>query len=509
MNVAQNAMLIQDIEQCGESFRFFVEQAWHVLEPATPFVPGLHVDAICEHLQAVSQNQIRDLMINVPPGHAKSLLAAVFWPAWVWGPFGHPESRWLTASYKQDLAIRDSTKCRTLIGSEWYQRRWPIQFDSRQDAKERYQNLATGVRVITSVGVGTGERGDYILVDDPTSREQAESDIERKRANDWWSETMYNRVNNLATGHHIVIQQRLHQDDLTGSLLSKSHYVHLMLPQEYEPERACATQIGWKDPRTKAGELLWPARFGPQQVIDLKRELGSYAYSGQYQQRPAPATGGIFKRWWFGFWKPKYMDLKPVEIRLLDGQIRKSRLIDLPDEFDELCQSWDTAFRILNTADFVAGGVWGAKGPKRFLLEQRHGRMEFPDICEAIKLFGKRYPKIRATYIEDAANGSAIISTLRSTVSGIIAVKPEGGKVARAHAVSPAVEAGDVYLPHPAVAPWVNDFIEECAVFPNGTHDDQVDQMTQALLKMKNRTTMPTQPTRISQPPTGDRSWMA
>lgn len=498
--------------QCEQSFQKFVEEAWHVLEPHTRFVPGIHVDAICEHLQAVSEGKIRDLVVNVPPGSAKSLLTCVFWQAWVWGPSNKPETRWITSSYRADLAIRDSVKCRTLIDSRWYQQRWGDRFRiiPGQDQKTRWENNHTGYRIAMGALSGTGERADVVVTDDPQSREQAESDLQRTSANEWWSQTMHNRVNDLATGNHVVIQQRLHEDDLTGHLKAKggSHYEFLVLPEEFEPDFRSETSIGWKDPRTKAGELLWPAKISATDVEDLKLNLGAYAYSGQYQQRPAPATGGIFKRWQFRYWKPKMMEVAPVLQRLADGSMAKIIAEDVPDEFDEMIQSWDTAFRVLDTADFVAGGVWGAKGPKRYLLDQKHGRFEFPEICSAIKLMLRRWPKIKATLIEDAANGSAIISSLRSQIQGVIPIKPLGGKVARAHAISPQVEAGNVYLPHPAVAPWVGEFVEECAKFPNGLHDDQVDQMTQALLRLKTKVTMPSAPF-VPKTPTGERSWMA
>ncbi len=283
------------------SFREFVEQAWHVLEPSTAFVPGMHVDAICDHLQAVTEGRIRDLIINVPPGHAKSLLTAVFWPAWVW--IDKPQTRWVFSAYRADLAMRDSVKCRTLIESEWYQSRWGDRFGLRDDEnqKQRWANDRTGYRVIASVGAGTGERGDVVVIDDPTSVDQAESDTERKTANEWWTGTMSTRLNDLRTGHRVVIMQRLHEDDLTGNLEGRG-YELLMLPQEFEPDRACVTSIGWRDPRTEPGELLWPVKNGAAEIARMKVDLGSYRYAGQYQQRPSPAGGGIFKRFWWRYW---------------------------------------------------------------------------------------------------------------------------------------------------------------------------------------------------------------
>jgi predicted phage terminase large subunit-like protein len=146
-----------------------------------------------------------------------------------------------------------------------------------------------------------------------------------------------------------------------------------------------------------------------------------------------------------------------------------------------MLQSWDMAFKDLNTSDYVVGGVWASKQADRFLLDQKRDRLNFPSTVEAVKAMSEKWPQVSRKLIEDKANGTAVIASLQHKISGLIPVNPEGGKTARAQAVSPQVESGNVYLPHPAVAPWVDGFIEECAVFPNGRHDDQVDQCTQAL----------------------------
>jgi predicted phage terminase large subunit-like protein len=468
-------------EKARRRQREFVEQAWPVLEPSATFVAGLHVDAICLHLQAVTEGRIGDLIINVPPGHAKSLLTCVFWPAWVW--INHPEVRFLFSSHRMDLATRDSVKWRTLIESDWYQSRWGDRFQLRDDQnqKQRFENSRTGYRVVTPVGVGTVERADIVVVDDPTSVDQAESDTERKAANEWWTGTMTTRLNDLRTGHRVVIQQRLHEDDLTGHLLEKGGYELLMLPEEFEPERACSTSIGWRDPRTEPGQLLWPERIGNRELDVIKRNLGSYRYAGQYQQRPSPATGAVYQRWWWRYWKPPGMNLPPVSVRLADGSWQQIEPVERPDEFDQQWQSWDMAFKDLDTSDYVVGQVWAAKGADRFLLDQTRERMSFPQTLDAVKNLTVKWPHAGCKLVEDKANGSAVIATLRHDVAGMIPVNPDGGKAARAQAVSPQVEAGNVYFPHPAIAPWVEAFIDECASFPAGRHDDQVDAMTQAL----------------------------
>ena len=289
---ARNRVAPIEAEKARRHLLEFVVQAWPVLEPATPFVNGIHVEAICEHLQAVTKGRIRNLIINVPPGHAKSLLAAVFWPAWVW--IDSPQTRWLFASYAANLSVRDSLRCRRLIESEWYQQNWGdrYQLTSDQNQKHRFENDHTGYRIATSVGgSATGERADVVVVDDPHSVDQAESEAERRTAVEWFNGTMSTRLNDFATGHKIVIQQRLHEADLTGDLVGKGDFDLLCLPAEFEPERRCSTSIGWTDPRVEAGELLWPEKVTAAHLDGLKVSLGTYRYAGQYQQRPAPAEG--------------------------------------------------------------------------------------------------------------------------------------------------------------------------------------------------------------------------
>jgi predicted phage terminase large subunit-like protein len=409
----------------------------------------------------------------------------VFWPAWVW--ISQPEIRWLFASYAAELSVRDSVRCRRLIESEWYQRRWGQRYQLRgdQNQKHRFENDHTGYRIATSVGgAATGERADVVVVDDPHSVDQAESDAKRQAAVEWFGGTMCTRLNDFTTGHKVVVQQRLHESDVTGDLLAKGGYEHLCLPAEFKPERRCATSI-WTDPRTEAGQLLWPEEVSAEHLAKLKNSLGSYRYAGQYQQRPAP-EGGIFKWAWFRFWQPAHMDLPAVAVRLADGSFRQIPAVALPEEFDTMIQSWDMAFKGNADSDYVVGQVWGTKGADRFLLYQVRERLDMPATKAAVRSVSARYPKATAKLVEDKANGPAVIQELRHEIEGLIEVSPEGGKIARAHAVASTVEAGNVYLPHPATVAWVEDFLEEATAFPHGRHDDQVDAMTQALNRLRH-----------------------
>jgi len=473
-------------EKLRRSLYEFVLQAWPIVEPATPFVNGIHVEAMCQHLQAVSEGKIRNLIINVPPGHAKSLIGAVLWPAWHWT--GRPATRWLFASYSATLSVRDSVRCRRLIESEWYQELFGhiYQLSPDQNEKHRFENNRTGYRIATSVGgTATGERADIVVVDDPHSVDQAESNIPRRTAVEWFNGTMSTRVNDFNTGHIVVIQQRLHEADLTGDLLAKGGYDLLCLPAEFEAERRRTTSIGWTDPRQESGELLWPDKITAAHLQSLQVSLGTYRYAGQYQQRPAPATGGIFQRQWWRYWRPAHMDLPPVLVPMPDGQMVSVEAVPLPEDFDCRTQSWDLAFKDNDSSDYVVGQLWGAKGADRFLLDQHRGRMDMPQTKQAIRAMTEKCPQAGAKLVEDKANGPAVIQELQREISGLIEVTPEGGKLARAHSVAPHIESGNVYLPHPLIRPWVDPFIEEATAFPYGRHDDQVDAMTQALNRLR------------------------
>ena len=222
-------------EMARRSLREFVRQAWHVVEPATPYIPGWHLDAICDHLEAVSRREIRNLLINMPPRHMKSLAVSVFWPCWEWATW--PERKWLFSSYAASLSIRDSLKCRRLIESPWYQANWGDRFQltGDQNAKQRFENNKSGYRLATSVGgTATGEGGDRIVVDDPHNVNEAESDLVRRGVIDWWDQVMSTRLNDPKTGAKVIVMQRVHEADLAGHVLAQGGYEHLCLPAEYE-----------------------------------------------------------------------------------------------------------------------------------------------------------------------------------------------------------------------------------------------------------------------------------
>lgn len=464
-----------DRELARRSLGEFCKMAWNVLEPATPIKWGWALDAMCEHLEAVHNGQIKRLLMNVPPGMMKSLLTGVFFPAWEWGAGGNPSLRYLTTAHKEDLAIRDNLKCRRLISSDWYQERWSVELCGDQNAKKKFENTATGFRESMAFRSLTGSRGDRIIIDDPLSVDDAFSEAALSAAEQTFLEAVPSRVNNQDSAI-IVIMQRLHERDTAGIILSRQlGYEHLMLPMRFEPERRCATCIGFTDPRTEDGELLFPERFSEAQVSEMERTMGSFATAGQLQQRPMPRGGGLFKSDWIQHWDK------------------------LPERFDAAVISWDMTFKESATSDFVVGQVWGRKDGAFYLVDQFRGRWDFVKSLEQFVAAARKYPRITRKLIEDKANGPAIISALKRKVTGIIPITPKESKEARANAVTTLWEARNVYLPPPDRYPWVaQDFIPELLAFPSGAHDDGVDAMTQALNDLNRHSGLHIDPTNLA-----------
>lgn len=447
-------------ELCRRSLAYFAREAWPLVEPGREYIHGWHIDAVCEHLEAVTKGRIRNLLINMPPRHMKSLLVSVFWPVWVWT--FKPETRWLFSSYAESLSMRDSVKCRRIIQSSWYQKRFGylFQLTGDQNEKRRFDNNKTGYRIATSVaGAGTGEGGDVICCDDAHKVGDAGSDAMRESVLEWWDAEMSSRGNDPKTVAKVIVMQRVHEADLAGHVLEQGGYEHLCLPAEYEG-RKIVTSIGWSDPREKIDELLWPERFGPDEIAEAKKRMGSKEAAGQLQQRPAPADGHIVHRDWWQFWK------------------------ELPDDFDKVCLSADLAFKDGEHSDYTVFQIWGRKGANKYLLDQIRARMSFTESLRVIEQLLAKWPSVKASYIEDAANSAALIDTLHSKVSGLIPVKPNGSKLARAQSVSPEIESHNVWLPDPTTHSFVNDFIEEWATFPFSRNDDQVDACSLAFSKL-------------------------
>jgi len=444
-----------DRELASRSLAEFVGMAWHVIEPNQEYVHGWHIDALSEHLEAVSNGQITRLLINIPPGTMKSMECGVFWPAWEWGPLGRASIRFIGASHEEGLATRDNRRMRSLVQSQWYQERWPIRLLGDQNVKTYFENEDTGWRQSCPVKSMTGKRGDRVLWDDPHSVEAALSAAERETALRVFKETLPTRLNNPDSSAIVIVMQRLHEQDVSGLIISNLKeygYEHLCLPMEFEPKRKCYTSIGFEDPRTEEGELLFPERF-PRHVVERdKVVMGSYAYSGQMQQSPTPRGGGFFA------WEN--LEIKDV---IPDNQLVK------------VVRYWDKA----GTKD---GGAYTA-GVK--IASLRDGSYAVLDVVRGQWQAFQREKVIKQTAQADGLDvtvwveqepGSGGKESAESTIKNLAGyiVKAEratGDKEVRAEPYAVQVEAGNVVLLKGA---WNKAFIEEHKSFPVG-YKDQVD----------------------------------
>jgi predicted phage terminase large subunit-like protein len=455
------------------SLRRFVEMGWHIVEPELAFIPNWHIDAISEHLEWLARGEITRLIINVPPGHAKSLLVSVMFPAWMWT--WRPGWRSIFGSYDQELSTRDAVRCRIVLTSDWYheafQPSW--RFTTDQNVKSFYRNDRMGERLAVSPGGrSTGFRGHCVAVDDPLNVKDAHSDKALETAATWIDQSMSSRLLDPRTGARVMIMQRLHEKDPTGHLLAKGGYVHLMLPSRFEPKRRSVTVLNgverWRDPRREAGELLFPQLYTPTVLDEAeKKDLGSWGFASQHQQSPLPSTGGIFQKGYFVGGEVE----TPEGKRLAPD--RTYRRAQLPIHFDEHIQSWDMAFKKKDDSDFVVGQVWSRSGADLYLRFERRGRMGTV-----------AHPYAHAKYIEDKANGPAIIEELRGSIPGIIAQPNTDGVEAHAWAIQPFVEAGNVHLPHRSEWPEIDEWLAEVCGYPKAAHDDRVAAFTQAVLRL-------------------------
>jgi predicted phage terminase large subunit-like protein len=478
--------------QCRKRFSEFVADFWNVAEPAAPYIETWHVGAVCEHLEAVARGQIRRLVINIPPGHAKSLLASVLFPAWVWT--WAPEWRALFASYAQSLAVRDSVRCRTVIESERYRSMfagepltgkelWRLKDD--QNAKDFYENTRSGFRMALGVGgKGTGYRGNLVLVDDALNVSDATSKAIRETTRDWWFQTMSSRVNDLSRDSFVVMGQRVHEEDLAGECIARGYEV-LRLPSEFQKSMVRETSLGQPDKRTVEGELLFPRLFSKDVLQQAKTDLGSDGYAGQHDQNPTPPGGGTFKREWWRFWRRA--DIPPSTTPRPKGCTdQPTRLINPGQQWDWIRMSVDATFKDAahsksGNVDWVVITVWAGLQADRFLLWRWREQAGLKRTCDGIREAMDAFPRIRQVLVEDKANGPAVIEALEHEIAGIKPISPAGGKEARAAACAPQIESGNVYLPEGE--PWLEEWIGEFANFPRGRHDDQVDSCTQLLVE--------------------------
>jgi predicted phage terminase large subunit-like protein len=413
-----------------------------------PFIVNKHHVIICEALEKVFRGEIQNLIINIAPRYSKTEIGVKAFIEWSLAQYS--DCSFIHLSYSDALVLDNSSEIREDIKSDWYQQHWALQTKRDADAKGKWYTTdgggvyATGTMgSLTGFGAGKFQCSRFagaIIIDDPIKPEEAYSETTRKKANERLENTIISRRNDTTNTPIIIIMQRLHEEDMSGFCLNGNtslKWTHLSMPCLNEDET----------------QSLWPAKHT---VADLQnmRAKNRAVYAGQYQQTPSPDEGMIFKK---QFWK--YYKV-------------------LPPSFHQVIQSWDFAVKDKATSDFNVGLVGGRVGADKYLIDRDKFKGDFAAACRAVVKMSIKHPKAHKKLVEDKANGSPVLSTLKKTVPGMIPIIPVHDKVFRANAALPDVEAGNWYLPHPDICPWIEDFIDTLAKFPNDKHDDDVDAFT-------------------------------
>lgn len=448
-----------------------------------------HTEYICNVLRKLEVGEINKLMIWLPPRHSKSMTVTEGFPSYFIGKY--PERRVIVVSYNQNLAQRFGRANKNKLG-EFGQEIFGITI-SRHNASTTNWGVAGKRGGMISVGVGsgiTGEGADLLIIDDPIkNRKEADSITYREMV---WNEYRNTLLTRLQPGAPIIlIQTRWHEDDLSGRLIEAEpdEWTIIKLPCMAEKNDLLNRQ---------EHEPLWPSfGFDKDWAEKQQKEVGSRAWNALYQQRPAPVGGSILKRHWWKYWVPKgkLSQFKPVAVYMPSneehdsgGKVVEVYPVELPERVDLKAQSWDMTFMGNEQGrSYVVGQVWHRDGANFYLRDMVRQKLDFPGTLKAFENLYAKWPDPGPKWVEFAANGPAVMQALRHKISGILPVKPEGNKEARGHAISAEVEAGNVYLPHPALYPWVDDLIEECATAPYGPSDDMFDALTQAINCMSKR----------------------
>lgn len=476
----------------------FVRHAWHMVEPASQTLKeGWAIEAIARHLEGVCPGtkhmttgenvRILRLLMNVIPGIMKSMMSKVFWVAWLWGPMNMPYLRFVSASYSSYLSERDALKLKQLIESDWYQRLWPhVKISPDQAAKTNFHTTQKGFMMTSSVGgVGTGARCDIFIIDDPNNVKESESQTIRGSTNQWFNEVVPTRINDPETSAIVVIQQRTHENDVSGVILETNQdgeWCHLSLPMRYEVPKdkddkiaRCGTAIGFVDPRTREGELVFPERFPEWWVAKTETTLGPYATAAQFQQRPTPRGGGIITREDWKIWKENEYPAMEFIIASLDGAYTEKEENDY--------------------SALTVWGVWrdGVTGqPQVMLMYAWQERLKIHELVTKVektcRMFG-----VHKLLIENKANGPSVKQELqrmfRNTLPAVLinisggrgkstATNQKGDKAARAYSVQHLFHEGLIWRP---VRAWAELVAGQLASIPKGLHDDLADTATMAL----------------------------
>jgi len=453
-----------------EDFFAFVLWVFKVIYKR-PFLINWHHRTLAQIMMDIHSGKLHHTIITMPPRYTKTEEVVKLWPAWCFAK--NIKCNFLHLAYSDVLAADNSSAVKTIIMSVEFQQRWNIELRKDTTAKKKWKTEDDGEFSATAAGgavtgfgagiLGSKEFAGALIIDDPLKPDEAKSDTARANVNDRFPETIKSRLNDRTTPL-ILIMQRLHEDDPVGFLLgggTELEFTHINLPaiNEDGPSEYDLREIG---------EALWPDKH-TEEELESMRVSNAMTFAGQYQQRPAPKEGNIFKK--FKYYK------------------------EIPEDSFYKVHSWDMTFKEKskskkNKVDFVVGTEWGKRNSTKDIYlfpDMVRARMGYSDTETSVKTFTNNHLDYKALLVEDKANGSAIIDRLKKAkVKRVIAVEPTGDKVERAESVAPLFDAGDVYLPHKSICPWIEDFVNELKVFPNGKHDDQVDSATQAIEYLDN-----------------------
>ncbi|MDR0774154.1 MAG: phage terminase large subunit [Rickettsia sp.] len=443
-----------------QDFNSFINKVFNTINPGIEYQANWHIELIAEYLQAVQKGDIKRLIINMPPRSLKSVCIGVAWPAWI---LGHdPTKRIMSASYSQVLSVKHSLDCRFVLTSDWYSQVFPkTVLSKKHNQKSKFMTKDNGFRFATSVGgSATGDGGDILIIDDPHNPSQINSPKMRKRVVEWFEQTFVTRLNNKNTGAIVLVMQRLHEEDLSGHLLLNSNsWHHLKIPAMAKRDQVYSIK-NYKYQYVK-GDILHGFRDNPEYLIKLEQEIGIHNYAAQYLQEPI-ANNCIL--------------LNMEDISFYES---------LHSIFDYFVQSWDTAIKISENADYSVCTSWGILDKRYYLVSMFRQKLTYPELKSQVEKLAKKYCP-RYILIEDKASGQQVIQDLRlDGVVNIVAIKPKLDKITRFSSVLTLFQSSAVALPKQSA--FNTTLLNELLSFPHCKNDDIVDSVSQFLNFIKKQ----------------------
>lgn len=459
-----------------DDFKSFVRKVFLEVSPNAQYLDNWHIDVICNELEEILNDKNLRLIVNIPPRYMKSIICSIAYPAYILGK--NPKATVLTVSYNDELSHKLALDCKKVLESDWYKEAFPgTRLSKNKKAISDFETTRGGGRFSTSInGTLTGRGADYLIIDDPIKPDDANSDLIRKKTNEWYGSTLYSRLNNKNTGKIIVIMQRLHDEDFTGYLLATDNaFRHMKIPAIAEVDEEWQLKKGIKF--RKKGEALHPERESIEKLLEARAQMGEYNFAGQYQQNPAPQEGGIIKKKWF-----KYYD--PAE---LFKAINRNEI-----QIKSIFQTWDTASKIEQHNDYsVCLTVIRDLHGVNYILDCYREKLEFPALVKKVvqlhQFAKEKYKRKIDLLIEDKNSGTQLLQTLKHDhFITATAVKPEHDKQTRLMSVTHFIENGSCLFPNDNPH-WLYGFEQELLRFPKGKYDDQCDALSQMLSQNSRR----------------------